>query len=359
MVRPPCCDKQNVKRGLWSAEEDAKILEYVSKHGTGNWTAVPKRADLKHESFTPKEEELIVRLHAAIGSRWSIIAQELPGRTDNDVKNYWNTKLRKKLADMGIDPVTHKPYSQILADYGNIGGLPKTGIRIGSLNKDLKNAILMKPEPFALPPPQQRLSNLSTNSIPTMVLPKSEPTHESMFNNNQSNNQSLDLLSQLQAIKMVTEASNCNNHEFSNPQDFWNPKPTLSSPSSSSSTCTSSAMQQEKSAIAFNWNDFLLEDEFLPSNYPQEQETMVEFSSSEILNQTQNTIIPETHIQIEAGLQEYNGEIGMENTLSSSNEVHDLSSSCESSFVDALLAREDEILLEFPDLLEEPVYYGL
>lgn len=44
MVRPPCCDKQNVKKGLWSAEEDAKILEYVSKHGTGNWTAVPKRA---------------------------------------------------------------------------------------------------------------------------------------------------------------------------------------------------------------------------------------------------------------------------------------------------------------------------
>ena len=44
MVRPPCCDKLNVKKGLWTEEEDAKILAYVSKHGTGNWTAVPKRA---------------------------------------------------------------------------------------------------------------------------------------------------------------------------------------------------------------------------------------------------------------------------------------------------------------------------
>lgn len=258
---------------------------------------------------------------------------------------------------MGIDPVTHRPFSQILADYGNIGGLPKTGIRIGSLNKDLKNAILMKSEPFSFPPPQQMLSNLSTNLIPTMVLPKPEPTHESLLNNNQTNNRSLDLLAQLQAIKMVTEASNFNNNEFSNPQNFYTTNPTLSSPSSSSSTCTSSAMQQEKLAIAFNWNDFLLEDEFLPGNYPHEQEIMVDFSSSEILNQTQNAIIPETQIQIEAGLQKYNGGIGMDNGLSSINEVHDALSSCEDSFLEALLAREDEMLLEFPDLLEEPFYY--
>jgi len=44
MVRPPCCGKFNVKRGLWTADEDAKILAHVAKHGTGNWTAVPKKA---------------------------------------------------------------------------------------------------------------------------------------------------------------------------------------------------------------------------------------------------------------------------------------------------------------------------
>ncbi|RXH83536.1 hypothetical protein DVH24_005789 [Malus domestica] len=56
----------------------------------------------------------------------SLIAKRLPGRTDNDVKNYWNTKLNKKLFKMGIDPVTQKPYSQILSDYRNINGLPST-----------------------------------------------------------------------------------------------------------------------------------------------------------------------------------------------------------------------------------------
>ncbi|XP_031253125.1 transcription factor MYB35-like [Pistacia vera] len=165
MGRSPCCDKLNIKRGIWTAEEDAKILSYVSKHGARNWTSVPKKAglsrcgkscrlrwtnylrpDLKKKTFTLQEEELIVRLHAAIGSRWSVIAQQLPGRTDNDVKNYWNTKVRKKLSQMGIDPVTHKPFSQILADYGNIGGLTKSGNRIGSLNRDMKNAFMSKSE---------------------------------------------------------------------------------------------------------------------------------------------------------------------------------------------------------------------
>ncbi|VVA31348.1 PREDICTED: mRNAion [Prunus dulcis] len=94
---------------MWNAYAEVEAC------GTCNWTAVPKKAgltrcgkscrlrwtnylrpNLKHESFTPHEDELIVRLHATIGSRWSIIAHQLPGRTDNNVKNYWNTKLKKK-----------------------------------------------------------------------------------------------------------------------------------------------------------------------------------------------------------------------------------------------------------------------
>ncbi|KAL4031304.1 hypothetical protein IC575_009580 [Cucumis melo] len=157
MGKPPCCDKSNVKRGLWTAEEDAKILAYVSNHGVGNWTLVPKKAglnrcgkscrlrwtnylrpDLRHDSFTPQEEDLIIKLHQAIGSRWSVIAKQLPGRTDNDVKNYWNTKLRKKLLKMGIDPITHKPFSQILFDYGSISSLRTTPKPLmGPFNKTL------------------------------------------------------------------------------------------------------------------------------------------------------------------------------------------------------------------------------
>ncbi|KAJ8754027.1 hypothetical protein K2173_001925 [Erythroxylum novogranatense] len=117
MGRAPCCDKTNVKKGPWSPEEDAKLKEFIEKHGTGgNWIALPQKAGLrrcgkscrlrwlnylrpniKHGEFSDDEDRIICNLYANIGSRWSIIAAQLPGRTDNDIKNYWNTKLKKKL----------------------------------------------------------------------------------------------------------------------------------------------------------------------------------------------------------------------------------------------------------------------
>ncbi|XP_031389116.1 transcription factor RAX2-like [Punica granatum] len=117
MGRAPCCDKFNVKRGRWSPEEDAKLKEYIDKYGTGgNWIALPHKAGLKrcgkscrlrwlnylrpnikHGEFSEEEDGIICALYASIRSKWSIIAAQLPGRTDNDIKNYWNTKLKKKL----------------------------------------------------------------------------------------------------------------------------------------------------------------------------------------------------------------------------------------------------------------------
>ncbi|KAJ0810276.1 putative transcription factor MYB family [Helianthus annuus] len=117
MGRAPCCDKASVKKGPWSPEEDAKLKEFIDKHGTGgNWIALPHKAGLKrcgkscrlrwlnylrpnikHGEFSEEEDRIICTLYASIGSRWSIIASHLQGRTDNDIKNYWNTKLRKKL----------------------------------------------------------------------------------------------------------------------------------------------------------------------------------------------------------------------------------------------------------------------
>ncbi|XP_076928596.1 uncharacterized protein LOC143592596 [Bidens hawaiensis] len=128
MGRAPCCDKSNVKRGPWSPEEDAKLKEFIDKHGTGgNWIALPHKAGLKrcgkscrlrwlnylrpnikHGEFSEDEDRIIYNLYASIGSRWSIIASHLPGRTDNDIKNYWNTKLRKKLLAM-IPSIQKKP----------------------------------------------------------------------------------------------------------------------------------------------------------------------------------------------------------------------------------------------------------
>ncbi|CAM8979856.1 unnamed protein product [Rhodiola kirilowii] len=117
MGRAPCCDKDSVKRGPWSPEEDAKLKDYIDKYGTGgNWIALPQkiglqrcgkscrlrwlnylRPNIKHGGFTEEEDNIICSLYISIGSRWSIIAAQLPGRTDNDIKNYWNTRLKKKL----------------------------------------------------------------------------------------------------------------------------------------------------------------------------------------------------------------------------------------------------------------------
>lgn len=117
MGRAPCCDKANVKKGPWSPEEDAKLKAYIEKNGTGgNWIALPQkiglkrcgkscrlrwlnylRPNIKHGGFTEEEDNIICSLYISIGSRWSIIAAQLPGRTDNDIKNYWNTRLKKKL----------------------------------------------------------------------------------------------------------------------------------------------------------------------------------------------------------------------------------------------------------------------
>ncbi|KAF5727470.1 hypothetical protein HS088_TW22G01163 [Tripterygium wilfordii] len=133
MGRAPCCDKANVKKGPWSPEEDLKLKAYIEKNGTGgNWISFPQRAGLKrcgkscrlrwlnylrpnikHGKFSDEEDRIICTLFATIGSRWSIIAAQLPGRTDNDIKNYWNTKLKKKLMISMLPPHTPSTHQKI------------------------------------------------------------------------------------------------------------------------------------------------------------------------------------------------------------------------------------------------------
>lgn len=127
MGRAPCCSKVGLNKGAWSAEEDSLLGKYIQTHGEGDWRSLPKKAGLrrcgkscrlrwlnylrpciKRGNITTDEEELIIRMHALLGNRWSIIAGRVPGRTDNEIKNYWNTNLSKKLAVRGIDPKTHK-----------------------------------------------------------------------------------------------------------------------------------------------------------------------------------------------------------------------------------------------------------
>ncbi|XP_076919284.1 uncharacterized protein LOC143580029 [Bidens hawaiensis] len=116
---------QVLKKGPWTAAEDAILMEYVKKHGEGNWNAVQRnsglmrcgkscrlrwanhlRPNLKKGAFTPEEERQIIELHSKFGNKWARMALHLQGRTDNEIKNYWNTRLKRRLrAGLPIYPV--------------------------------------------------------------------------------------------------------------------------------------------------------------------------------------------------------------------------------------------------------------
>ncbi|CAD6269439.1 unnamed protein product [Miscanthus lutarioriparius] len=166
MGRSPCCDKAAVKRGPWTEEEDARLRSYIERHGgsaAGGWMALPRKAGLRrcgkscrlrwlnylrpgvrHGGFSPEEDRVICALYAAVGSRWSLIAAHLPGRTDNGVKNYWNTRLKKRFqllfagmpplpprrprdADVSAAPVP-PPWTTGLLRCGTGGGVDDTRI---------------------------------------------------------------------------------------------------------------------------------------------------------------------------------------------------------------------------------------
>ncbi|KAK9668002.1 hypothetical protein RND81_13G028000 [Saponaria officinalis] len=123
-----------VNKGAWTTEEDMKLADYVQQHGAKKWKTVSLKAGLnrcgkscrlrwlnylrpniKRGSISDEEEDLILRLHKLLGNRWSLIAGRLPGRTDNEIKNYWNSHLSKKVnqqgkkTEMPLPPTTSSP----------------------------------------------------------------------------------------------------------------------------------------------------------------------------------------------------------------------------------------------------------
>ncbi|OIV98972.1 hypothetical protein TanjilG_29375 [Lupinus angustifolius] len=120
MRKPDMMGKDNIKsklrKGLWSPEEDEKLIRHMLTNGQGCWSDIARNAgllrcgkscrlrwinylrpDLKRGAFSPQEEDLIIQLHSLLGNRWSKIAAHLSRRTDNEIKNFWNSTLKKKM----------------------------------------------------------------------------------------------------------------------------------------------------------------------------------------------------------------------------------------------------------------------
>ncbi|KAJ1383666.1 SANT/Myb domain [Sesbania bispinosa] len=114
-----------MNRGAWTPEEDQKLIQCIEIHGAKRWKTVAAnsglnrcgkscrlrwlnylRPNIKRGNISPEEEDLIIRLHRLLGNRWSLIAKRLPGRTDNEIKNYWNSCLCKKVNHKEFKPET-------------------------------------------------------------------------------------------------------------------------------------------------------------------------------------------------------------------------------------------------------------
>lgn len=182
MGRSPCCEKAHTNKGAWTKEEDQRLIDYIRAHGEGCWRSLPKaagllrcgkscrlrwinylRPDLKRGNFTEEEDELIIKLHGLLGNKWSLIAGRLPGRTDNEIKNYWNTHIKRKLISRGLDPQTHRPLNDTAT---------ATATAVVSSQLDFRNA-----SPPALPVAEINLINKTTTKIcatPKLIQPKLE-----------------------------------------------------------------------------------------------------------------------------------------------------------------------------------------
>ncbi|XP_038903011.1 transcription factor MYB27-like [Benincasa hispida] len=115
MANQSALQSEKLRRGPWLEEEDRKLTIFVTRMGERKWDLIAKasglersgkscrfrwlnylRPNLKHDRINSEEEEIILKLHKKWGNKWSRIAQWLPGRTDNEIKNYWRSHLRKK-----------------------------------------------------------------------------------------------------------------------------------------------------------------------------------------------------------------------------------------------------------------------
>nr|AMQ09367.1 MYB transcription factor 59 [Chrysanthemum x morifolium] len=173
-------EDEMMRKGPWTEHEDVQLVSYVNMFGDRRWDFIAKVSGLKRSGkscrlrwvnylhpglkrgkMTPHEERRILELHSKWGNRWSRIAQKLPGRTDNEIKNYWRTHMRKKAQEKkkALSPSSSlsnsSSCSSICTSNPTIDSMPMTeteetsfydtgGLEMITIKKNKKNNVIMK-----------------------------------------------------------------------------------------------------------------------------------------------------------------------------------------------------------------------